>query len=179
MSVIRIAARYAKSLVDLAKEQNALEDVYKDIEGFLKIAENRDFMLMAKSPIITASKKLNIFKEIFDGKINPLTNEFFKIVIRKGREPLLIDIAKSFVQQYKEEKEITEVRVVSASPLGDDGIKSIKKKLKKSGISTENIEISTEIDESLIGGFVIYVGDNRIDASVAQKLRDMSQALIS
>lgn len=179
MSVIRIASRYAKSLLDLSKEQNVLEEVYGDIEGFVEVASNRDFELMVKSPIINSSKKLSIFNEIFDGKVNNLTKEFFNIVIRKGREPILIDIAKSFIKLYKEANKITEVKVISAAPIGDDGIEDIKKKLKESGVSTQNIEISTEIDESLIGGFVILVGDKRIDASVAQRLKNMSQALIS
>ena len=62
MSVIRIASRYAKSLLDLAKDQNAMDEVVSDMEGFSKMVENRDLYLLLKSPIIKIGKKAEIFE---------------------------------------------------------------------------------------------------------------------
>ena len=85
MSISRISARYAKSLIDLAVEQNVLDQVVNDIQAFIGITKNRDFYLLLKSPIINTTKKLQIFKSIFEGKVNNITYSFFDIIIRKGR----------------------------------------------------------------------------------------------
>ena len=71
MSVIRIASRYAKSLIDLARDQNVMEEVVSDIKGFSKMVENRDLYLLLKSPIINVGKKAQIFNAFF-AKILPL-----------------------------------------------------------------------------------------------------------
>ena len=67
MSVSRISSRYAKSLLDLARERNELDTVLKDIESFNEATKNRDFFLLLKSPIVKTDKKLAIFKAIFEG----------------------------------------------------------------------------------------------------------------
>lgn len=76
MSVNRIATRYAKSLLDLAVEQNVLEAVKSDIETFVKMVENRDLYLLLKSPIINATKKESVFEVLFGARFNKLTNAF-------------------------------------------------------------------------------------------------------
>ena len=89
MSSIRIASRYAKSLLDLATETNKVEQIKTDFALFSDALKSRDLQLLIKSPIIKPDKKLGIFKAIFDGKIDELTSSFFEIVIKKGREGLL------------------------------------------------------------------------------------------
>lgn len=178
MSVKRIASRYAKSLIDLAKEQNALEDVFGDVQGFLAATENRDLELLIKSPIVHAGKKLAIFKKLFGESAHKLTNAFFDIVIRKGREPLLVDIAGEFIEQYKEEKKITSVKVITAQPLDEAILEDVRKQLSNSNIAHDNIELETELDESLIGGFVIEIGDKRLDSSVAHRLKSIANTII-
>ena len=170
MSVERIASRYAKSLVELASEQNKLEEVHEDILTFRNALESRDLYLMLKSPIIHANKKRDIFKQIFEGKISDLTLSFMDIVAAKGRESYLPEIAVAFVDQYKEIKHITTVYVTSAIPLTEEARDDIKAKLKASGEVEENIELITKVDESIIGGIIIEFGGKRYDASVAHQL---------
>ena len=86
MSVKRIASRYAKSLLDLAKEQNNLEPVFNDMTTLQKAVKNRDLYLMLKSPIINAKKKTDIVNKIFGTGFDKMSSGFMNIIINKGRE---------------------------------------------------------------------------------------------
>ena len=87
MSEYRIASRYAKSLLDLAVEKGQLEEVNKDMLMFSNLVkENRDLLLMLKSPIVTHDKKLAVLNQIFEGKVNDLTLAILRILTRKQRE---------------------------------------------------------------------------------------------
>lgn len=170
MSVQRITSRYAKSLIELSTEQNNLEAVLADFELFDEVAKNRDFSLMLNSPIIKADKKKAIFSAIFDGKINKLTSLFLDIVLRKGREALLPAIAKEFRLQYKILKHISSVKLITATKLTDEGLAGIRKSILASEATDDNVDLEVEVDESLIGGFVIEFDNKRYDSSVAHKL---------
>ncbi len=177
MSVIRIASRYAKSLLDLAKDQNVMDEVVSDMEGFSKMVENRDLYLLLKSPIINMGKKSEIFTALFDGKFNKLTKAFLDIVLRKGREGLLPEIATEFMNQYKAMKGISSVILTTAAPISDDAIEVIKAKLLASAATDQVVEVETKVDESIIGGFIVEIGDNLIDASVSHKLAELAKAM--
>ena len=170
MSVTRIASRYAKSLIDLSQEQNKLERVLEDIQAFQKATEQRDFFLLLKSPIVNPDKKGTILKEIFSGKFDELSMAFINIILRKGREGYLPDIADEFLLQYRALKQISTVKVTTAAPLTEEGLEAIKAQLKGSSETAANVEIETAVNPDLIGGFVIEFADKLYDASVAHKL---------
>ena len=175
MSVNRIASRYAKSLIDLAQEQNNLETVYKDMEYFNEVSKNREFELMLKSPIIKEDKKQSIFDAIFGSKVDKLTKASFDIIIRKNRAAYLGPIAKEFVNQYREIKEISTVKLITATALGKSTIEAIKKQLIATGNVSPNLELTTEVDENIIGGFKMVYDNNLYDASAASKLEELKK----
>ncbi len=168
MSVSTVANRYAKSLIDLAVEQNKLEQIYEDMQGFKSSLDSRDLVLMLKSPIINSSKKISAFKAVFGGKMDEMTMSFFNLVMKKGRESALPEITNAFIEQYRAKKNISSAKVITATKLTQEKLDSIKASLSKSGSAT--FEIEEEVDESLIGGFVIEMGDKKYDASVKHKL---------
>lgn len=170
MSTYRIASRYAKSLLDLAIEQGKLDIVLKDVESFVKATENRDFALLLKSPLVKSDKKEKVLDAIFQGKIDPLTNSFLHIIIRKGRESELADIAQEFINQYRAIKGISIVKIVSAEPIAEETLSSIRQKLLDSKMTRGNIEFITTVDKNLIGGFVISFEDKLYDASISHQL---------
>ena len=170
MSVIRIASRYAKSLIDLAVEQDKLERVLEDIKSFKAATENRDFYLLLKSPIINATKKQQIFNALFEGKFDEMTFSFLKIILVKGREAYLPEITDEFVNQYKDIKHISTVKLTTAAPLGAETISRIKEKLVASAETEAHIELITKIDPDLLGGFVIEFDDKLYDSSVTHKM---------
>jgi F-type H+-transporting ATPase subunit delta len=94
MSVSIVASRYAKSLIELAKEQNVLEAVYQDMLLFKDTADkNRGLMLALKSPVVRHEKKLGILKALFEARVNPVSYAIFTIITRKNREAILDEIA--------------------------------------------------------------------------------------
>lgn len=175
MSVLKVASRYAKSLLDLSKEQGSLEEVLRDVRSFQKALENRDLLLLTKSPIVTADKKQAIFAKLFEGNFNKLTMSFFDIILRKGREIHLPEIASSFIDQYNRLKGITKVQITSATKLTEKALETIRTKLIASDITDESIEFTTVVDPSIIGGIIIKIGDKLYDASVQRKLNDLKK----
>jgi F-type H+-transporting ATPase subunit delta len=175
MSISRISARYAKSLLDLASERNEIESVKKDVDYFLAALKSRDLVLFLKSPIIHASKKLSTFKALFDGKVGNTTMAFFDIIIKKGREMYLPEIAADFVSQYKALNKISTVTITTAEALSDSAKNEITAKLLSSNITMEKLDIRTKVNPDIIGGFVIEVEDRLYDASVAHKLDQLKK----
>ncbi len=179
MSSIRIAKRYAKSLLDLAVEENALESTWKDIQFFQQALKSRDLLLLIKSPIIKGSKKQRIFDKLFEGKVTVMTKSFFELIIRKGRESLLPEIVEMFNSQYRDFKSISTVTLRTAISLEEDTIEAIRKKLKSSTETKENIELNVVVDPTLIGGFAIEFQDKQYNSSIAYKLGQMRKQFSS
>jgi F-type H+-transporting ATPase subunit delta len=173
MSVSRVASRYAKSLIDLAREKGELERIYQDIVAFKEAIENKDFVLFIKSPIIHADKKKKVMEAIFGDSLHVITSSFINILISKGREAHLADIAEHFINQYEDIKHISTVQLTSATDLSDEMLDQIKAKLAASTELYDNVRIKTKIDPSILGGFIIEYGDKLYDASVAYSLKKL------
>lgn len=173
MSVSRISSRYAKSLMDLALERNELESIKKDISYFTEAIRNRDLYLLLKSPIINSGKKISILKEVFRDKLGATTMAFFDIIVKKGREMYLPEIAADFMGQYRDYNKISVVKITTAAPLSEASMNEIKSKLLSSDITMDKLEITEKVDPSLIGGFIIEVGDRLYNASISHKLDEI------
>ena len=156
-----------------------MAEVVSDIEGFSKMVENRDFYLLLKSPIIKVGKKAEILNLLLEGKVNKLTKAFLDITLRKGREGYLPEIANEFLNQYKRMQGISSVKLVTATPISESTIEAIKAKLLASEVTDKSVEIESSVDESLIGGFIVQIGDKQIDASVAHKLAELAKTMTS
>jgi len=175
MSVQRIASRYAKSLIDLAQERGKLDRVLEDVQSFKEVTKNRDFLLLLRSPVVKPDVKGKIFDQLFKGKYDEMTLLFLHILLRKGRESQLAEIANEFVAQYRAIKHISTVKLTTASPLGEAVVQSIHDKLVASTSTDQNVEVVTQVNPDLIGGFVIEFEDKLYDASVAHKLNQMKK----
>jgi len=170
----KVAKRYAKSLLDLSNEKGVLDAVANDMKLLASVCdENRELSALLASPIINSDKKLNILKKVFGDKMNKLTVTFFDIIARKGREAYLEVIAKEFTRQYKEMKGIQTAVITSAVGLDDKLRSEVYNIIRKSAQS--EIELVEKVDKSLIGGFVLRMGDKQYDASVASELRKLTR----
>jgi F-type H+-transporting ATPase subunit delta len=173
MSVIRIATRYAKSLIDLAIEQGSLEQVYADMSLVKAAVHHRELYMMLKSPIIHGDKKDAVLEAIFGARVSKLMMAYLRLLVTKGREMYIPEIAIEFDNQYKILKKITSIRVTTAQPVSDAVVEDIRKKILATGVATENLEIETKVDPKLIGGFLLEFDNKRYDASVAHKLEEL------
>ena len=173
MQGTRATSRYAKSLGDLAHEQGSLEKVYADMILIHKTcAANHDLSVLLKSPIVKTDKKQAILKEIFAGKISKLTELFILLITSKRREALLESVAEAFVEQYKVRKNILTAVITTASGLDEDLRKKVLQLVKNSANS--EVELIEKTNEQLLGGFVLQVGDRRVDASIAKQIRKLA-----
>jgi F-type H+-transporting ATPase subunit delta len=174
MSEITVASRYAKSLIDLAQEQNILEEVNKDMDFFLRtLKANAELKAVLGNPIISHSKKLSILTEIFSSKVNKLSIEFYKIMINKGRGDVLYTTAHEFIDQYNIQKHITKALVVSATALSAANKEQIAAEVQKAIGGT--VLLDAKVDPALIGGFVLTVGDRQLDTSILSSLRKLKK----
>ena len=169
----RLAARYAKSILDLSLEKNQLEAVHKDMLLLKDTLRNsHDLVNLLRSPIVKADKKGKILNAIFTGKISPLTSAFITLLLNKEREGHLPGIATAFVDQYKVLKGISTVKLTTAIEVSEDLKQAILQKLKADR-HLQQVELDTEVRKDLIGGFILEIGDMRMDSSVAFELNNV------
>lgn len=175
----RLAARYAKSLIGLANEKNQVEPVYKDML-FLQMLckESRDFLVLLRSPIVKADKKVAIVEAVTKGKIGELTAAFNRLLINKGRESILPEIITSFIDQYKQQKGIHTVKLTTAVPVSEDMKNQIIGQVQKQ-TNMNNIDLKASVNEEIIGGFVLEIGDQLIDASIAYDLNKIKSQFMN
>ena len=175
MKSTKVAARYAKALLELAIEQKNVDSVLGDMQFLLQVNNDaRDFELLIASPVVKADKKMEIFKLVFE-QFEGLSMSFIELITKKRRESYLPAIAEAFEAQVKEYKGIVPMTLVSAAPLDETTKDAIVAKVQ-SGVKG-TLEITEEIDTELIGGFVVKMGDVQIDASVSSQFNNLKQRL--
>src|SRR5690606_12780242 len=174
MSEFKVASRYAKSLLDLAQEEGKLEAVKRDMEQFAAVLKaNPELRAVLENPIMKQDKKSSSLDALFGGKTDPSVSAFFGIMVRKGRAGLLYATAQEFIRAYNEVKGIVHATVTSAATLSAENLDTLRNVLSKE-VNAE-VVLRNNVDPSLIGGFVVNVGDRQIDASIAGKLKKLER----
>lgn len=175
----RLAIRYAKSLLDLAQEQNKLEEVFNDMKMLDNICKtSSEFVNVLKSPIIKEDKKNQIIESVTAGRINVLTASFIKLLGNKNRESNLAEIISAFIEQYNVAKGIHKVKLTTAVALSDEIKNNFIARIKTSeGI--ENIELESLVNENLVGGFVLEMEGKKADASIRRDLNDVQKQFMN
>jgi F-type H+-transporting ATPase subunit delta len=175
----RLAGRYAKSLIGLAIERNELEAVYNDMLYLQSvIKQSKEFLVILKSPVITPDKKKKILESVTNGQVSEMVAGFNRLLILKGRESALPEIITAFIDQYKVLKQIFVVKLITAVPASEDLKQTIIEKVKAT-TSLQNIELVTEVQEDLIGGFVLEMGDTLVDASISYDLNIIKKQFLN
>lgn len=175
MKETKAAVRYAKSVLELARTGDKLDKVNKDMDLIAKtVSESRELEIMLNSPVINSDRKIAVLKAIFEGKVDELTMKFIILMTSKKREGILAEIGREFTDLYRKTKGITKAEVTTARPL-DENIKSqIRARLNAPG----EIEFVEKIDPSLIGGFIVKVGDKQFDGSISRSLLELRKNLL-
>ena len=171
----RLASRYAKSLIDLSIERNQLELVYADMKYLQAVCKaSSEFVSFLISPIIKADKKEAIITAVTKGNIGELTTAFIKLLVVKGRESDLYEIANAFINQYNEIKGILTVKLTTAVVISDTLKQSIVTKVNNTNTSG-SVELETAVDDKLIGGFILEFDNKLVDASILRDLKDVKK----
>lgn len=178
MSNARLAGRYAKSILDLATEKGQLEAVYADMKYLQAVCTaSSEFVNLLRSPIIKADQKNGIINAVTKDTVSALTNAFTVLLVKKGRERDLPEMATAFIEQYNALKGIHQVTLTTAIEVSDVLKKSIEDKVKAEN-KFGTIELTTKTDEALIGGFVLEFDNNLLDASIARDLKDIKKQFL-
>lgn len=168
----KLSRRYAKSLFDLAEERKLSDAVFSDMELVRRVsAASRDFRKLMQNPTVNTDKKLAVLKLIFGGKVNDITLSFFTILTKKRREEYMNEIAESYISQYRAKKGITVAQLLTAVPAEETLRKQIMEIVQRD--TGRKIVLEETVDPSLIGGFILNVGDRQFDESVSRKLRTL------
>lgn len=171
----RLANRYAKSLIDIAQEQNAMEAVLADMERILSTCKaSRDFALMLRSPLINGDKKISVMQAVFgEGAFHRITDAFIKLLMAKGREVFLEEISAAYIAQYKDVKSINTVKLTTAVPLTEAVQKQITDKIMQA--VDGQLELHSSVDPDILGGFILEIKDKSFDASIRRDLNDIKK----
>ncbi len=177
MNQSKIAVRYAKAFFQVAQEKNLLEELRKDVALIAGLGAEKEFGLLLESPVISISQKKAAFQNIFKGKVNALTLQFLEMIADNKREVYILDICRNFNSRFMELKGIKPAKVTTAIPLDSKQKEKISQTIAE--LFNTQVELTTEENSDLIGGFVLRVGDQQIDASVSSKLRKLERDLLN
>ncbi|WP_417884647.1 ATP synthase F1 subunit delta [Zunongwangia sp.] len=169
----RAAQRYAKALFELASENKIDEAVKDDMISISKTIDvNPELKNTLLSPVIKASIKSNILQEVFKA-VNPLTKKLFSLLIENERIGILNIICHQYLLKFDESRHIQNAKVTTVVPLNDALEIKIQAKIKE--LTGREAKIKNVIDDSIIGGFILRVGDLQYDASVINSLNTLKR----
>ncbi|MCT6868470.1 ATP synthase F1 subunit delta [Apibacter sp.] len=175
MSVVKLAKRYATGLWEYALSLNEGEAIVKEMHSLTDlIRQSKDLQFFLKSPIIETPKKVQIINEIFKS-FSPTSRNFITLVVKHKRENDLLEIAQQVLELYDKYNGIQRVEIVSTFLLDKETTSQILNTYPK--INQEKAIIENKIDESLIGGYILRIDDQQIDASVKSELNNIQKKL--
>ncbi|MFK7781169.1 ATP synthase F1 subunit delta [Psychroserpens sp.] len=164
----RAAIRYAKAVLSLATDQKSAEAVSSDMKSITTaIAQSEDLNQMLQSPVVRSSDKKAVLTSVFKNA-NVATTNLIDTLISNKRLVLLNDVAASYTQLYDQMRGTQVATVTTAIPLTADLKTKVLAKVKE--LTGKEAEVENIIDESILGGFILRVGDIQYNASIANKL---------
>jgi len=173
MNMSRAAIRYAKAVLSLATEKKVADKVNADMKHIAKaIAENSDLELMLQSPVIRLSDKKTVLGSIFKD-VQTSTANLIDTLITNKRIALLSDVAIQYNALYDALRDTQIAKVTTATPLTAALEAKVLAKVKE--LTGKATELENIVDESILGGFVLRVGDLQYDASIANKLNNLKR----
>ncbi|QNM84829.1 ATP synthase F1 subunit delta [Polaribacter pectinis] len=170
----RAALRYAKAILNLAKDSKS-ETVVNDDMLFIAntIAENDEFEVMLRSPIVKSSDKMKVLTALFDGKVDNITLGLFQLLQDNKRISMLDSIAKKYAIIYDFDKHMQVAKVTTAVPLSTEIEKQVLDKIV--ALTGEKANLENVINPAILGGFILRVGDVQYDASISNYLNELKK----
>ena len=173
MNESRAAIRYAKAILDLAVDKKATDAVEKDMRSIVAtISDSKELRQMLSSPVISGATKKNVLLKIFKGA-NAISEGLIGMLVDNKRVSILNEVALKFIILNEQQKGKDVAYVTTAVPMDAAMEKKILKQLTT--ITGNELTIENTVDENIIGGFVLRVGDLQYDASIVNKLNNLKR----
>ena len=177
MNESKISVRYAKSLFQLGKEKNILDIIVTDMKFVDELCNTvKNFWLMIESPIIRTSQKRQTVKKILADKLNAISLNFLDMVFENRREIFIKDMVRNFLDLCRKDKGVVSAKLTTASEIDNENKIKLRDMLKKAFDS--KIELEEILDKDIIGGFVLRVDNQELDASVSTQLNQIKRTLV-
>ena len=172
-----LALTYARSLLELANEAGKTEEVANDVDALGQVLEeNPAFVEFLKDPGISPEERTSVLTRTFGGKLNVLLDRLLQIMNERGRLGMLPDVLDAFEALLDEQLGKVEVDVTVAQRLSEKELEDVRKRVSKA--MGKDAIIHQYVDEAIIGGIVLRVGDRVVDASVRRQLEAMKQKML-
>ncbi|MEZ7917240.1 MAG: ATP synthase F1 subunit delta [Patiriisocius sp.] len=170
----RAAIRYAKAVLDQANHANISEVVFGDMKSIqATLAGSKELRVVLQSPVVKAEDKKQALLQIFE-KNSDVTKALIQILTSNKRINLLGGVALAYVDLYNDSKGVKTATVITAVTLTPEIEAKVLSKLKEM-TGSDNITINNTIDERIIGGFILRVGDLQYNASIANQLGNLKR----
>ncbi|MDC0341732.1 ATP synthase F1 subunit delta [Flavobacteriaceae bacterium] len=170
----RAAIRYAKAVLDQANHANISEVVFGEMKSIqATLAGSKELRVVLQSPVVKAEDKKQALLQIFE-KNSDVTKALIQILTSNKRINLLGGVALAYVDLYNDSKGVKTATVITAVTLTPEIEAKVLSKLKEM-TGSDNITINNTIDEHIIGGFILRVGDLQYNASIANQLGNLKR----
>jgi F-type H+-transporting ATPase subunit delta len=179
MSSDKVATRYAAALMDLTKNDSALQgQIDEQLSSFLDLFNDKEVKKVIASPIVNPELLTAVFENVTGQLKSPeVLKQFVRVLVDARRTALLPEIKEAFHKQLLTAQGSVEATVVTAVALDQSELDGIRAKLE--GLLSKKILLSTQIDKSILGGFVIKIDNSLIDMSLKTKLDNMTKFAVS
>jgi F-type H+-transporting ATPase subunit delta len=173
-----LAGRYASALFDLARDQRQIETVSKSLDTLSQaLLDSREFAELAASPLVSRKDAGEAFTALGPTLgLDPLTANFLGVIARNGRKGQLRAIIRAFKRLAADHRGETSADVITAHPLNDDQLAALRQQLR-SRADGADVAIDATVDPEILGGIVVKLGSQMIDASIRTKLNRLSLAM--
>ena len=169
--------RYAQALLDIAFEEKCEEEVYEQFKLFYgQMKEDKQFERLMTEKILSSEELKATVSKILEGG-NTYLISFIMTLIDRNRMDEIMDMFLDFERGYKENKNILEAEAVTAIEMTEEQTEQVRKELSEKYGKT--VVLKTSVDPSIIGGMVLYIGNEMIDASVKAKFEGLKKQLKS
>ena len=173
-----ISKTYGDALFELAVEEDRVDALLEEIEQLQKVlSENAEFGRLMNHPKVIKEEKIQVAKNVFEGRMSDELLGFLIIIISKDRYRDIDAILDYFIAEVKQYKGIGIATVTTAVPLRDEQCREVEKRLLDT-TSYKTMEMNYMLDKSLIGGMVIRIGDRVVDSSIKTKLNELQKELL-
>ncbi len=175
---IALAKVYSKAMLELASQNGDGESLGQELNDLADyIDRDKGFDHFLSSPTIDPGKRERLIEKLFRGKYSDLCVDSLQVLNRKERLGLIRSVAHTFHLMHEEQQGRTEVHVTTAVELTDELRSKLRDTMKKhTGKEAELIE---SVDDSLIGGMTVRIGDEKFDMSIATQLNTMHESLMN
>ncbi len=172
-----VARRYAQAVLELALEQKNLEQWRGDLAVLAQVWADPRVAARMDDPKLGRARRMQETRELLQGRIGPLALNLVLLLVQRGRTDLVPLIAAAFERLERERERRETAYVTSAIPLSEAQRASLRESLGQR--TKKTIDLVETVDPSIMGGLIVRVGDELIDASVAGRLRQIEAQLSS